>query len=138
MPAVRTRGPARDYTESKPRNDAYTGLLILSFVAMVAATLFLLLDFYRSYNLTTSPPKVGSGGPAAGAPAPGGATGQQGGGAAGQPGGAGQAGQAGGPGALGQAGGPGAAGQPGGAGQAGGPGALGQAGGPGAAGGPPK
>jgi hypothetical protein len=72
MPAVRTRGRnGRDSTEAKPRNDAYVGLLTLSLLAMIAACVFLALDFMRSYNGTTQPPKLTGVGPAPAAPAPG-------------------------------------------------------------------
>ena len=53
MPAVSSRG--REST-SKPRSDAYTGLLLLSLLAQVAGAVFLFLDYSR--YPPGPPPKV--------------------------------------------------------------------------------
>jgi hypothetical protein len=75
MPAAR----ARDDAPAKPRSDAYTGLLIVSLVALLAGAVFLYLDYSQypsggapkvSAPATTSAPAPGAPpGPAApGAP----------------------------------------------------------------------
>jgi hypothetical protein len=46
----------------KPRTDAYTGMLVLSLLILIAGCVLLFLD-YRQYP-TTNPPKVKSGAPA--------------------------------------------------------------------------
>jgi hypothetical protein len=53
MPAVSSRG--REST-SKPRSDAYTGLLLLSLLAQVAGAVFLFLDYSRYPH--DGPPKT--------------------------------------------------------------------------------
>ena len=75
MAAPTTR--ARVQPAAKPRNDAYTGLLFISFLALVISSILLFLD-YEQYR-TTNPPKpnlaqpgasvpfIGDGGAAAGA-----------------------------------------------------------------------
>jgi hypothetical protein len=46
MPAARTRSrPDRDYTETEPSTDAYTGMLIISLAATVIGLIFLWLDY---------------------------------------------------------------------------------------------
>lgn len=48
MPATRTRGRAdRSPSAAKPRSDVYTGLLVISFVAMLAGTVLLYLDLSK-------------------------------------------------------------------------------------------
>src|SRR5258708_16922080 len=54
--ATRSRGrPARE-SAPKPRNDAYTGLLFISFVALVTSSILLFVDF-KQYGDKT-PPKL--------------------------------------------------------------------------------
>ena len=53
MAAPTTR--ARVQPAAKPRNDAYTGLLFISFLALVISSILLFLD-YNQYG-TTNPPK---------------------------------------------------------------------------------
>ena len=65
MPAARVRD---DAPAAPPRSDAYTGLLTVSLLALLAGAVFLYLD-YSQYP-TSAPPKVGP--PAASGPAPGG------------------------------------------------------------------
>lgn len=57
-----------DDAPPKPKSDAYTGILILSLVAQIAAATFLFLD-YNQYP-TTKPKPVPERPPAASAPAP--------------------------------------------------------------------
>ena len=76
MAAPTTR--ARVQPVAKPRNDAYTGLLFISFLALVISSILLFLD-YNQYGTTnppkpnlaqpgtSSPPFIGDGGAAAGA-----------------------------------------------------------------------
>jgi hypothetical protein len=45
MPPTRTRSRSKADPSQKPRNDVYVGLLIISFLAMVAGTVLLYLDF---------------------------------------------------------------------------------------------
>ena len=71
--------PNRNYQDVEgaiPRNDAYTGLLAISFFAMFIACLLLFVDWYSYHGLT--PPRTkdflpavkGGGAPAAAPPAP--------------------------------------------------------------------
>ena len=51
-----TRGQYGRSVTAKPRNDAYTGLLVLSFLAMVASCVLLYID-YGTYD-KSAPPAV--------------------------------------------------------------------------------
>jgi hypothetical protein len=56
MAATRTRGRLADpLPEAKPRSDAYTGLLAVSLIGMIAGCIFLYLD-YDTYK--DKPPAV--------------------------------------------------------------------------------
>lgn len=52
--AVTTRGKFTREAAPKPRNDAYTGLLLISFLALVTSSILLYLD-YNQYGTTTAP-----------------------------------------------------------------------------------
>ena len=104
MAATRTRGRLADpLPEAKPRSDAYTGLLAVSLIGMIAGCIFLYLD-YDTYK--DKPPAVPAKTAAAAVPQ----GGQPAGGVPGAPqpgpgaGGGGAAGAAGGPPAGGAAG----------------------------------
>jgi hypothetical protein len=69
--STRGRSAARE-SEPKPRNDAYTGLLLLALLAQIAGVTFLAFNYMQYYhkdasgNMTFDPPKVA---PLASAPA---------------------------------------------------------------------
>jgi len=70
MPPTRSRAGREPQTQ-KPRNDVYVGLLIISFLAMIAGTVILYLDYAALEEKPKAPPAK----PAAQAPpAPAGAT----------------------------------------------------------------
>jgi hypothetical protein len=57
---------SRREVTAKPRNDAYTGLLFISFLALVISSILLFLD-YSQYD-GTKPPKVSLPAPGASTP----------------------------------------------------------------------
>lgn len=64
---ARSRGSLADpLPEAKPKSDAYTGLLSISLIGMIAGSVFLYLD-YANYSQT--PPAPPTKAPAATAPA---------------------------------------------------------------------
>jgi hypothetical protein len=68
-----TSKPPLDY-KPKARNDAYTGMLLLSLLVLIASCVLIYLD-YSQYPTSKppAPPKVSAVGPAEGGPAGGGA-----------------------------------------------------------------
>ncbi|HVS34154.1 MAG TPA: hypothetical protein VMS17_01150 [Gemmataceae bacterium] len=59
----RGRAYGRPASQTKPRNDAYTGLLILSLVAQVAGMVFLALDYSRFPGSPPPKPTVAAAAP---------------------------------------------------------------------------
>jgi hypothetical protein len=53
---ARTRGKS-EYVEAPPRYDSYFGMLVIAFIAMLAALVFLYLD-YSTYSGKPSPQKA--------------------------------------------------------------------------------
>lgn len=56
MAAARTRGSTPIVFTAPPRNDAYTGLLVLALLAMMTAAGFLLAEIWGQYNWERKPP----------------------------------------------------------------------------------
>src|SRR4051812_12560155 len=86
MPAARARLGVDAPAQAQPRADAYTGMLVLSLVALMAGCLFLYLD-YSQYEGKSAPPKAAPPAATTTVPATGGATGPGAGGAGGGMGG---------------------------------------------------
>jgi hypothetical protein len=57
MAAIRRRGFTPTTPAARPRNDVYTGLLILGLVAMIAASGLLLAEIWGEYDWQIKPPK---------------------------------------------------------------------------------
>jgi hypothetical protein len=66
MAAARVRSETDSGPQARPRNDAYTGMLIISLAALVLGCVLLLLD-YLTYG-DTKPPKYDIPAPKAAAP----------------------------------------------------------------------
>jgi hypothetical protein len=67
MAALRGRSSRSSYDEPKPKNDAFTAMLIIALLAQLVAGVFLALDFMKYPEgkppAVTPPPKISSANP---------------------------------------------------------------------------
>jgi hypothetical protein len=71
MAAARVRGDsASGEAQARPRNDAYTGMLLISLAALIVGCVLLLLDYLSYGDMKPPSPNLGPQKPAAAPKAP--------------------------------------------------------------------